>query len=72
MDKHDAVKHLATLVAAFNKALAEAENFAIKHKLDFSISPSYGMGGYFDGEQVGEKNEWGEESDGWNPSSQSC
>jgi hypothetical protein len=63
---------LSELVRKFNAALAEAEAFAIEHKLGFSLSPAYGMGGYFDGEQVGQMGGYGEESDGWNPSSQGC
>lgn len=63
---------LAALVQEVYDALRAAEDFAEEHKLGFSFSPAYGMGGYFDGEQVGGTNEWGDESDGWNPSSQSC
>ena len=72
MDKQEASKRLATLVAAFNSALNEAESFAIEHKLSFRINPSYGMGGTFDGEEYGQLNEYDEESDGWYSSSQSC
>lgn len=52
---------LNAIVSEFNAKLAEAENLASKYKLEFDISPAYGMGGYFDGEK-------GE----WHPSSQSC
>lgn len=72
MERKEATVELARLVKAFNDALTEAESFATEHKLSFRIDPSYGMGGTFDGESVGEKDEWGEESDGWFASSQSC
>lgn len=52
---------LGELVKQAEIALVEAERFADKHGLDFSFSPAYGMGGYYDGEE-------GE----WNPSSESC
>lgn len=61
MDKQEATKKLAEIVAEFNAALRAAESFACAHDLEFSISPAYGMGGWFDGVE-------GE----WNSSSTSC
>jgi hypothetical protein len=67
MDKQEAMKELARLVSVFENALGAAEHFATEHKLEFSISPTYGMGGWFKGD--GDEG-YGEA--GWNPSSQSC
>ncbi len=72
MTDYEANKKLSELVAAFQQALSEAEKFATEHKLSFSIEPTYGMGGYFDGAEVGTKNEWGDDCDGWFASSMSC
>lgn len=48
-------------VSRFESALSEAESIANKHNLEFSISPAYGMGGSYNGEE-------GE----WHASSESC
>lgn len=48
-------------VAEFNSALRQAEAIADEYGLEFSIDPSYGMGGYYEGT----------ESE-WYASSQSC
>ncbi len=59
---------LSASVSAAYTALRAAEAFADEHKLDFSFSPAYGMGGCYLG--TGNDDGYGEE--GWNPSSQSC
>ena len=61
LEIENATEKLDQIVEQFNAKLKEAENLASKYKLEFDISPAYGMGGYFDGEK-------GE----WHPSSQSC
>lgn len=72
MSTKELQQELSALVDKFNQALADAEAFATEHKLSFHIEPSYGMGGTFKGREVGELGEWGETSDGWYASSQSC
>jgi hypothetical protein len=52
---------LAVLVSEFEAALSKAECFAMEHNLSFHITPTYGMGGTYDGTE-------GE----WFASSQSC
>lgn len=61
-------KELEELVAKAEAALKEAEQFAEENKLSFSYGPTYGMGGYFEGDK--EQREYKES--GWYPSSQSC
>lgn len=72
MSTKELQQELAALVSKFESALAEAEAFATEHKLSFRIDPCYGAGATFDGAEVGETNEWGEETYGWFASSQSC
>lgn len=56
---------------AANKALEEAANIARAHKTSFSWSgPTYGMGGWFDPENT--EDYYGNETDGWLASSNSC
>lgn len=57
-DDKDIMKEL---VRKIESAFAEAENFADENDLGFNIYPTYGMGGYYDGEE-------GQ----WYPSSESC
>jgi hypothetical protein len=61
MTKEEAVAKIADLVVEAYSAINEAESLADEHGLDFSFSPAYGMGGWYDGEDQC-----------WNPSSQSC
>lgn len=70
MAKSDKQKELDTLVKEFNKKLKEAEAFAKKYKLNFSIHPAYGMGGSFYGDPA-QFSEDGAEP-GWFPSSEGC
>lgn len=59
MTKQEANENLSKLVAEVYKKLGEAQTFADKHNLSFSLDVEYGMGGsYEEGE--------------WHPSSQSC
>ena len=85
MSKEEANKVLSGIVKQFNSNLSLAEQFADKHELEFSIEPSYGMGGWYTGgkpalDEDGEPktnydgdnvNENGETL-GWMASSQSC
>jgi serine phosphatase RsbU (regulator of sigma subunit) len=64
LEKQRLNAELSVLVQAFENALSEAEAFADKHKLSFSIYPAYGMGGQYYGCTNNE--------DGWMPSSQGC
>lgn len=71
MTKEEANKEIAVQVATAYKALAKAEALAIKHKLEFSFSPAYGMGGRFYGEV--EEDDWTDlEEPGWVSSSHDC
>lgn len=67
-------KKLKELVSTAEAALAEAELFAIKHGLEFSFSPAYGMGGTFYGSmEDSNKSYYGIDNDhGWIASSQTC
>jgi hypothetical protein len=72
MEKQEASKKLSELVAEAKQALFDACDFAQEHGLSFTFEPTYGMGGTFNGNDVGKTNEYGEESDGWYASSLSC
>lgn len=63
------------------KLVRRAEKIALKHKLEFSFSVAYGMGGWFTGFDPGQEYHDEEEDGpfepdedriGWQPSSQSC
>jgi hypothetical protein len=69
MTKEEAVAKIAVLVQQAYDALNEAESVADEHKLGFSFCPTYGMGGYYEGD---ENARWSENDDGWQPSSQGC
>lgn len=65
------VKQLELLVSAAEAKLDEAVEFARANNLSFNWEgPAYGMGGSFDPEET--KDEWGEDTNGWQASSQSC
>lgn len=72
LTKEQANARVAGLISDAMELINMAESIAIEHKLSFSVDIAYGMGGTFDGAAVGEPDEWGNESDGWYPSSQSC
>lgn len=71
---------LQAAVKEINRLLDEAQDFVYKaeaiadeHGLEFSMNlGGYGMGGRYDGTPEGKLDEWGDESDGWHASSQSC
>lgn len=67
MSTKELQQELAALVNAAEEALSKATSFADEHKLSFSYSPAYGMGGYYNSNP---EDRWQEL--GWNPSSQSC
>lgn len=73
LTREEANARINALLEIVREAMAEAEGLADEHKLSFS-SPigAYGMGGTYDGNWENDKDEWGERSDGWYPSSQSC
>jgi hypothetical protein len=68
MTKEEAVAKIAELVQQAYDALRAAEGVADEHKLSFHFSASYGMGGYYNGDES--ERYYGD--DGWHPSSQSC
>lgn len=69
----EAVKEINRLLEEAQKLVYEAESIADEHELSFSMNlGGYGMGGSYDGSPEGKVDEWGDESDGWNASSQSC
>jgi hypothetical protein len=72
LTKEEANAAISALVAEAYALIHSAEAIAAEHQLGFNFDLAYGMGGYFDGKSVGETDEWGQESDGWHPSSQSC
>ena len=73
MDKKAAVERIAQLVKQMQAAQNEAVELATEHKLCFDMHyTTYGAGVTFDGTAVGEKNYWGDESNGWLASSQAC
>lgn len=69
LSKQEAAGILSGLVRDINVQIAEAEELADKHGLEFSIDIAYGMGGTYYGTGHEDLN-WAEE--GWNPSSMSC
>lgn len=68
LSREDAEKLMHEKVSEAYAALAEAEALADAHKLSFSFSPCYGMGGRY----YGDPEDYNDECDGWYPSSQSC
>lgn len=71
MEKNQAKALIREKLDAANKALEEAATIAREHNTSFSWSgPTYGMGGYFDPES--DTDQWGEPTDGWLASSNSC
>ncbi len=65
------VKTLQALLDDADAKLAEAAAFAREKKIQFHYDgPAYGMGGSFYPEK--DKDEWGEDSNGWQASSHSC
>lgn len=71
MEKQLANTKISTLLETANKALAEAADIAREAGVDFSWSgPAYGMGGFFDPERT--EDNWGNDSNGWCSSTESC
>lgn len=71
MDKKEANAKISSLLAQADAKLEEAAKIAREAGVSFSWSgPAYGMGGYFEPE--GHTDQWGDETDGWMASSQSC
>ena len=75
MTKREASAKLSELVSQFESALSQAESLADEYGLEFSIEPSYGMGGTYVGKALLEdEDSWYSSDDeyGWMSSSQSC
>ena len=76
INKQDASKKIAELIAQAQKLVYEAENVADESGVGFSMNlGDYGMGGYYEPTPPGEENtenEYGESEYGWRASSQSC
>ena len=74
-DNKPSPEDIATLHALLDAAdakLAEVVAFAREKEIQFYYDgPAYGMGGSFYPEKK-KNGEWGEDSDGWQASSQSC
>ena len=69
MTREEANKEIQALVARAYAAIRHAEEIADEHKLSFSFSPAYGMGGRYNGDP----DDWGyDQEDGWRASSHSC
>jgi len=67
----ETVKKLQLLMDEAEAKLREAAEFARANDLSFTVDgPSYGMGGTFDPDRT--EDNYGNESDGWLASSQSC
>jgi hypothetical protein len=73
---YDAKKQqeLNKMVAKVMDDLRACEKFADEHKLGFSFSPAYGMGGYYNGdpEERYDPYGYGDEPPAWSPSSVGC
>jgi hypothetical protein len=77
MDKQEAQGKVAEQLKIAEAALKEAARVADEAKISFSWEgPSYGMGGYYEGDKESRYFEDWQESDaedaGWSASSQSC
>lgn len=69
--KQEVVKKINEKLNEAEKALEEATQLAREAKVHFSWSgPAYGMGGDFDWESS--TDQYGQETDGWLASSNSC
>lgn len=67
----EAYTKISNLIAQADANIAEAVRIAREAGVEFSWEgPAYGMGGYFDPART--EDEYGDESDGWLASSQSC
>lgn len=71
MTKEEAIVAISEKVKEAEAALSVAEGLAEEHGIEFSFSPAYGMGGYFQ-----DKNQWSESNSnpdwGWESSSANC
>jgi len=65
-------RELNAMVSKVLSDLAACERFADEHKLSFSFSPAYGMGGHYYGDPEDRYSPYGDEPEGWSPSSQGC
>ena len=77
LDKQEATKKIAELIAAAQALIDEAETVADANEVGFSINVGgYGMGGYYEpcpeGADPDEEDEYYDRKYGWMPSSQSC
>ena len=63
----EASKKISECVSEAYAALERAEAIADEFSVGFSFSPAYGMGGYYDPEQISEYSE-----EHWHASSHNC
>lgn len=69
--KQQATQEIAHLVKSAYDNLALAQALADEHKLEFSFSPAYGMGGTYYGYPSEDKWDYRDEP-GWQSSSSTC
>jgi len=67
-----AAKKISDNIEEAYRLIKEAEALADKHKLFFSFSVAYGMGGDYHGDTADRYSDWDDNPGGWSPSSQSC
>lgn len=77
MEKQEASKKIAELIAQAQALVNEAESVSDASGVGFSINfGGYGMGGYYEptpeGADPNAEDEYGDSEYGWNASSQSC
>lgn len=72
MDKKQATEAIAVHVNEAYAAIAKAEEIALASGVSFRFETTYGAGASFCPDRVGEEDDYGNESDGWLASSQSC
>jgi hypothetical protein len=69
----EAKKLITEKLSAAGELIRECESLADEFLIGFSFDiAGYGMGGYYQGHAEDATNEYGEEIDGWNSSSQNC
>lgn len=74
-ERQAASTEISKLVNEAKKLIRKAEKLATENRVDFSFSIAYGMGGYFDGGEDYDPEDYDEDyvhETGWRASSQSC
>lgn len=67
MTREEASKKISALVQNAYDSIHQAEALADEHGISFSFSPEYGMGGYYDPEEINDST-----GNHWYPSSLGC